>query len=82
MGFFAFFAGFLYNDFLSISFDFFGSCYDGNKQVAYPGTVNGTKIENTYNYDPDCTYPFGTKKIIYLIIQGLDPIWIKANNEI
>lgn len=28
MGFFATYCGFLYNDFLSLSFDFFGSCYE------------------------------------------------------
>lgn len=30
MGFFALFAGTMYNDFLSLSFNTFGSCYDPN----------------------------------------------------
>lgn len=31
MGFFALFAGTIYNDFLSLSFNTFGSCYDPQK---------------------------------------------------
>jgi V-type H+-transporting ATPase subunit a len=30
MGFFAFYCGFIYNDFLSLSLDLFGSCYNPN----------------------------------------------------
>jgi len=47
MGFFAFYCGFLYNDFMSISFNLFGTCY-------HP--VEG---ENTLMKDYSCNYPFG-----------------------
>jgi len=44
MGFFAFFAGTLYNDFASMPIEFFGgSCYTDESSVQLP----------------DCVYPFG-----------------------
>ena len=46
MGIFAFYCGWMYNDFMSLSFPVFGSCYQ-----------NG-KTEVTIR-KPDCTYPFG-----------------------
>ena len=50
MGFFAVYCGFLYNDFLSIPFDF-GSCYD-TKNVDYTGShVTVDKVKN-------CNYKF------------------------
>jgi V-type H+-transporting ATPase subunit a len=45
LGFFAFYCGFLYNDFLSIPLPIFGTCY-----------ING---ENTALKIKDCVYPFG-----------------------
>ena len=58
MGFFAVYCGFLYNDFLSIPFDF-GSCYD-TKNVDYTGThVTVDKIKN-------CNYKFGLDPIWYV----------------
>ena len=48
MGWFAFFCGFMYNDFVSIPINFWDSCYDyatghlkpGNKQCVYPAGVD------------------------------------------
>ena len=54
MGFFAFYAGTLYNDFLSLSFDFFGSCYNPVHTEKPPATG-----EWHYDYNDSCTYPYG-----------------------
>ena len=50
MGFFAFFCGLHYNDFLSISPNLFGSCYEINN--------NDNVIKK-----PHCTYPIGVDPI-------------------
>ena len=50
MGFFAFYNGFIYNDYLSISLNLFGSCYSPEKQE--------WKRESK-----DCVYPFGVDPV-------------------
>lgn len=47
MGFFAVFCGFIYNDFMSIPLDLFGSCY------------NKSTKKTLRKSDEDCVYPFG-----------------------
>ena len=59
MGFFALYAGTLYNDFTSLSFDFFGSCYNPHEPEK-PANFTGDLF---YKYDNTCTYPYG---IFYL----------------
>jgi V-type H+-transporting ATPase subunit a len=73
MGFFALYAGTLYNDFLSLTFNTFGSCYDPNVEDYYQPGVNSTNstVDHVYPYNAECTYPY-----------GLDPIWGKAGNDI
>jgi V-type H+-transporting ATPase subunit a len=50
MGFFAFYCGWIYNDFGSIQFNVFGSCYN------YDNLDEATK---TIKKDDGCVYPFG-----------------------
>jgi V-type H+-transporting ATPase subunit a len=50
MGFFAFYCGWIYNDFMSISLDMFGSCYNPDAVTA------GQYIPK---YSDQCVYPIG-----------------------
>lgn len=50
MGFFATYCGFIYNEFLSMDLNLFGSCY----------IVEGVKAGQGFSRtSPDCVYPFG-----------------------
>lgn len=63
MGFFAFYCGMIYNDMSSVSFNFFGSCYDY--------TTFNPNIENTPTRLANCVYPFGIDPIWSLSINNL-----------
>ena len=51
MGFFACYAGWIYNDFLSIPLTISNSCYNGSKKLP--------SGEDAYNRIENCVYPFG-----------------------
>ena len=71
MGFFAIYAGFIYNDAFSLGINFFGSRYIYEGQ--YSGEVAANTVgEQTAQYGSDASvYPF-----------GLDPAWHVASNEL
>ena len=50
MGIFAFYCGWIYNDFLSVPIPLFGTCYKDNLDVKVPKSVRTPT---------DCVYPFG-----------------------
>ena len=71
MGFFAVYAGFIYNDCFSLGLNLFGSRYifDGQEDME---VEEGDIATNIAPYgDPDSVYPF-----------GLDPIWHVTSNEL
>jgi V-type H+-transporting ATPase subunit a len=61
MGFFSFYCGFVYNDYLSINLDLFGSCYEPT--LAQEGGAIPRK--------PDCVYPFGLDPVWGISSNGL-----------
>lgn len=62
MGFFSFYCGFIYNDYLSINLNLFGSCYQPT--LAEPGHAI-PRISN------DCVYPFGVDPVWGIASNGL-----------
>merc|ERR1719327_2381319 len=69
MGFFAFYAGLLYNDFLSLGMDLFGSRYQEG-QTTERG-IEYKPLFDTANAGGPGPYPF-----------GLDPAWHGADNQL
>lgn len=52
MGFFAFYCGWIYNDLIGFSYNFFGSCYD-------PEQIDPDETDRHLHPRPNCVYPFG-----------------------
>lgn len=52
MGFFAFYCGWVYNDLIGFSYNFFGSCYD-------PDAIDPDGADNHLYPKQGCVYPFG-----------------------
>jgi V-type H+-transporting ATPase subunit a len=55
MGFFAIYCGLIYNDFMSVPIDFFGSCYTIPEVNLKPQTILTQK--------PNCVYPIGVDPV-------------------
>lgn len=73
MGFFAFYNGFIYNEFFAIPLEIFGSCYSEEPTVvtntqnnAHPGQFDPKEIG--YLREKDCVYTF-----------GVDPRWFQSD---
>ena len=68
--FFSIFCGFLYNEFLSIPLDIFGTCYINKKNNKLYRNCDINEKNNNNNKN-NCTYPF-----------GIDPVWFGKVNEL
>ena len=66
MGFFAFYCGWIYNDFMGYNLNIFGSCY--NPPLPPSDDEKGSStLEPQKPLSDECMYPF-----------GIDPIWGRA----
>jgi len=71
MGFFAVYAGLIYNDCFSLGINFFGSSYE------FEGQDTGTVEEGD---EATLIAPYGSDESVYVF--GLDPMWHVASNEL
>jgi V-type H+-transporting ATPase subunit a len=71
MGFFAVYAGFIYNDCFSLGLNFFGSRWEFENQE-YGSIAEGATATNIATY--------GSDESVYIF--GLDPIWHVSTNEL
>ena len=71
MGFFAMYAGYIYNDCFSLGFNHFGSRWK------FPGQDTGDVDADSVAYQ---TADYGTSASVYPI--GLDPVWKVSSNEL
>lgn len=67
MGAFALYCGLIYNDFMSLPMNFFGSCYTN----VYDKSTSNKEADYTVIAEKDCVYPF-----------GVDPKWYVSKNEL
>ena len=71
MGFFAIYAGFMYNDMFSLSLNLFGSRYVFENQNDGEVEDGAVALSLSAYGDPDNVYPI-----------GLDPVWKRSSNEL
>jgi len=71
MGFFAIYAGFVYNDCFSLGLNLFGSRWEFEGQKENEVKDNEVAYQKSAHGSPESVYPF-----------GLDPIWHVAGNEL
>lgn len=69
MGFFAFYCGWIYNDFLGMNVNVLGSCFDVPPAVEANDGLPTTEMR--FSPHKNCIYPF-----------GIDPVWGRATNEL
>lgn len=70
MGFFAFYCGWIYNDFMAMNINVFGSCFDPPSRLSEE-EEKGAEPMPIYPRSKSCIYPF-----------GIDPVWGRAENEL
>jgi len=70
MGVFAFYCGTIYNEFFSIPFDLWGTCYNVYDTGVADTAKNGTTIFSIKRKS-DCYYGY-----------GMDPKWFIASNDL
>lgn len=78
MGFFAFYCGFIYNDFLSMNLDIFGSCYDPNpKNVCHDDQCSSACLDSKAgcyiqkHTNKFCNYKFGKQSLGHTLLRTL-----------
>ena len=67
MGFFAFYCGWIYNDFIGFNLNIFGSCYDVPEPLSDDDQKNSEA--KPFPNPSNCIYGF-----------GIDPVWGRAEN--
>jgi len=71
MGFFAFYCGLCYNDFMAIPLWLFESCYILTPKDSKNAVLEPLAVTYDIEYRHDCTYPI-----------GVDPAWYLGINEL
>lgn len=71
MGFFAFYCGVIYNDFMAIPIWAFESCYDLKELPVDTTHADHDHVPMEAVPKEDCTYPV-----------GVDPVWYMGRNEL
>lgn len=71
MGFFAFYCGLCYNDFMAIPLWLFESCYELTPKEPKNPHEEPNAVSYHVHYKEDCTYPI-----------GVDPAWYLGLNEL
>lgn len=64
MGFFAFYCGFIYNDFMGFNLNIFGTCVTENIPPALSDEEKKKAVSKIFHFGTECVYPI-----------GIDPVW-------